>query len=283
MVLSFCTILELFSTWRSCRQLMMIVETYASSVRCIDHCVHTNYFHWILKRYTNIRKPPVFAFGPKLTLSQSLMLYARFENVKHLEICNMYDCDALALLFSLQTFESCRINADLFSRTRRRILLLEKKPNRIKCKTVCIYSSDNADLCFLLRLFCEIENLVLCNGTMYSTNFNLKCNNATLMNILPICDSTSLKKLFENVKYSFQMNNFHTCNSSCRLIYKFLKCEKAPKYIVMNNFPNCLKEHFLKLGSCIGGSSLPDETPINIPLRTNFAFVLPSILSFHCL
>ena len=252
----------------------------------------------------NLRMPPIFALGPKLSLEKAVQLFAKFD---HLEICNMTYKDALFLLtvafsgwmpsaddthaaapvlapnvvsFLVQTLRdfrksptSCRIDADIFGDCH-----LSKDILKCKC-TLCIYGNkESTNLGKVMNLFTYIDRLILFNGVLARVSSTLQIEHVTLMSVSTYrCESRALLRLFAAVKQTFQMDKFPVCSSieSCRLFKRFLRIEKSPWFVIMDNFPNALKSHLLDLGASIGGTSLPGETPLFVDMRTNFAFVVP--------
>jgi len=285
-VLSFCRVEDLYNLSITCHEGRKHVTEFIKRVDYIGTSLNTKFFYWIMRHAEQLKFPLHFGMGPPLSIMQSLDMHIKCRS-NHLEVCNMHCMDALIFLrmctevkFYLNTdIESCRIDADVFKLSS--VQHWARTHKKIKCKNVCIYSSSGKqDLCIVLKLFSEIQTLVLRSGNMSNGSFCVTCDSATLFNVKPDCDQAiAFKKLFCSCKTLFQMDRFHVCNSSCRLLRKLLLIRyRLPKFIVMNNFPNKLKKHFLKLGSCIGGSSLPNEKPISIPMRTNMAFVLPHLI-----
>tara|TARA_B100001741_G_scaffold15422_1_gene11737 strand:+ start:8714 stop:9646 length:933 start_codon:yes stop_codon:yes gene_type:complete len=276
------------------------VEDYLQTKHIIEEKVDTRLFDWIMKYAVNLRMPPIFALGPKLSIEKAVQLFAKFD---HLEICNLWWHDALFLLkiaFSdwvpcdrvlsllVQSLRkrptSCRIDADIF-RGCNTPILYGSMSNLLECKccTLRIYGKkESTNLSKVLNAFAYIDRLILSDGSLERVSsrlqIELQIEHATLINVsTDRCESRALLRLFAAVKHTFQMDKFPVCAKSSRLFKRFLRVEQSPKFVIMNNFPNALKSHLLDLGASIGGTSLPGETPLFVAMRTNFAFVVPAL------
>jgi hypothetical protein len=307
-ILNLCCTKCLINMWLSCIHWKQCVEEVLQGLSIIDHHVDTRMYDWIMKYAVNLRRPPVFANGPKLSLDKAVQLFAKFD---HLEICNLvwqnalfllkiafsdsfsdcvfsaadaYDSDVLS--FFVQSLRkrptSCRIDADVFRDCDDTTLygsmcyLLE-----CKCCTLYIYGKkESTNLSKVMNSCAYIDRLILSDGLLDRVSLRLEIKHVALTNVSTCrCESKALLRLFAAVKQTFQMDKFPVCSSIelCRLFKRFIRVEQSPKFVIMNNFPNALKSHLLDLGASIGGTSLPGETPLYVEMRTNFAFVVPAL------
>ena len=222
------------------------VEDYLQTKHIIEEKVDTRLFDWIMKYAVNLRMPPIFALGPKLSIEKAVQLFANFD---HLEICNLVWHDALFLLriafsdwvpsdhvlsFLVQSLRkrptSCRIDADIF-----RNCDYGHMSNLLECKccTLRIYGKkESTNLSKVLNAFAYIDRLILSDGSLERVSsrlqIELQIEHATLINVsIDRCEGRALLRLFAAVKHTFQMDKFPVCAESCRLFKRFLRVQQS--------------------------------------------------------